>query len=290
MTKKIKSAQFANEFKHVFQCPVCKSSMEVVDFKSLVCRKNHSFDFAKQGYVNMLTRSVQSQYDKELFLARNQIIMESNLYSPLHEKLSEVIWKHSKESLMVLDAGCGEGSHLKRIFDTYENEALTGIGLDISKEGVRMAASKYGEMIWLVGDLANSPIADHSIDVMLNILSPANYMEFKRILIPNGLIIKVVPRTYYLHELRQAHYDKEEATNYRNDQTVTLFQQHFQLMDKIHLYYTKELTKTELSNLVQMSPLAWNSSKTERDLFINQDASKKITVDFDILVGMNSQA
>src|SRR5699024_11433583 len=56
--------------------------------------------------------------------------------------------------------------------------------------------------LWLVGDLANTPIGDGSCQVILNIFSPANYMEFKRVLAPNGLVEKVVPRANYLKELR----------------------------------------------------------------------------------------
>src|SRR5699024_8950783 len=79
----------------------------------------------------------------------------------------------------------------------------TRMGLDVSKEGVIMAAKNYKDTIWLVGDLANTPIGDGSCQVILNIFSPANYMEFKRVLAPNGLVVKVVPRANYLKELRE---------------------------------------------------------------------------------------
>lgn len=58
--------------------------------------------------------------------------------------------------------------------------------------------------MWFVADLANLPIADQSVAVIMNILSPANYQEFKRVLVDDGLIIKVVPRSDYLAELREA--------------------------------------------------------------------------------------
>ncbi|WP_087974714.1 putative RNA methyltransferase [Oceanobacillus rekensis] len=291
MTNKEQSAEIATKFENIFRCPLCKSPMRVVGLKSLMCSKNHTFDFAKQGYVNMMTRTSTSRYDKKLFEERHKINMDSDLYTTLHKKLSEIIKEYRNifiDQIMILDAGCGEGSHLQRILDECQNEAMTGIGLDISKEGILMAARNYKESIWLVGDLANSPVADKACHVIINILSPANYMDFKRILVPNGLVIKVVPRANYLKEIREALFADTDKEIYQNDETVSLFKKHFQLVNNFHLSYTKELKSAELSSLVEMSPLAWSSKKEHMDKFINQDSSK-VTIDLDILVGVNKQ-
>src|SRR5699024_11259625 len=93
------------------------------------------------------------------------------------------------------------------------------MGLDVSKEGVIMAAKNYKDTIWLVGDLANTPIGDGSCQVILNIFSPANYMEFKRVLAPNGLVVKVVPRANYLKELRQVFILETYNAMVSNDET-----------------------------------------------------------------------
>src|SRR5699024_11781150 len=94
MNNKEKSVKVVSEIMDIFRFPICHRSMKVVDFKSLICSNNHTFDFAKQGYVNMLTRPSNQHYDKNLFEARQKIIMESNLYSSLHKKVSEIIGKH----------------------------------------------------------------------------------------------------------------------------------------------------------------------------------------------------
>src|SRR5699024_4119165 len=95
----------------------------------------------------------------------------------------------------------GECSHLQKIINECRNKARTGIGLDIAKEGIIMASKNYHNPIWLVGDLANIPLTDQSRHVVLNILSPANYMEFERDLAPEGIIVRIVPRPNYLTEL-----------------------------------------------------------------------------------------
>ena len=289
MDNKEKSAEIVSKYENIFKCPLCKSPMRVVGLKSLICSNNHTFDIAKQGYVNVMTRPSNSRYDKRLFEERHKINMESDLYTLLHEKMVEIIEEHMdvfNDPIVILDAGCGEGSHLQRILEGCKNEALAGVGLDISKEGIRMAARKYRESIWLVGDLANSPVADQACHVIVNILSPANYMDFKRILVPGGLIIKVVPRVNYLKELREVLFADTEKEIFKNDETVTLFKERFHLVTNFNLNYTKQLNSAELASLVQMSPLAWSAKKERIDSFINRGSSE-ITVDLDILVGLN---
>ncbi|MBA4536163.1 methyltransferase domain-containing protein [Bacillus aquiflavi] len=292
MTKKIKSIEVFREFVEAFRCPHCKGPFQVVDLKSLKCTKNHTFDFAKQGYVNLTTHSSKSLYDKKLFEARQRIIMESNLFALLHKKISKMINDHLDDfprfPFLILDAGCGEGSHLHKVLDDCRNTAITGVGLDISKAGIVMAAKNYKEPIWLVGDLAKSPLKDQSFHVILNILSPSNYKEFKRILVPNGLVIKVVPRPNYLKELRETLFENTKKVIYKSSDTAELFKKHFKLKAVYNLCYTKKLNQAEQINLVQMSPLSWNSERTDIDSFINR-ASSEVTVDLDILIGLNVQ-
>src|SRR5699024_11704479 len=122
-----------------------------------------------------------------LFDAIKNKIIESNYYFTLHKIFSEIIGKNIYEfhySTIIFDAESGEGSHLQKIINECRDRAITGIGLDIAKEGIIMASKNYHNPIWLVGDLANIPLTDQSSHVVLNILSPANYMEFKRVLAP----------------------------------------------------------------------------------------------------------
>lgn len=289
MTNKMKSAKVFSEFINVFRCPHCEAPLKVVDLKSVICSNNHTFDFTKQGYVNMMTRPSSSHYDKKLFDSRQKIISHSHLYLLLHERISKAIKEHMVDPsfpFLLLDAGCGEGSHLQRIIEDYGNTAMTGVGLDISKDGIVMAAKKYKEPIWLVGDLAKSPFADQSFHFILNILSPSNYKEFKRILVPNGLVIKVVPRPNYLKEVREALFEDTDKQVYKNDETVFLFKKHFQLKEVFNLCYTKKLAQEELNHLVHMSPLSWTSEKAAMDAFMNR-VSSEITIDLDILIGLN---
>lgn len=280
-------AKYKN-FGNALRCPLCEESLQVVQSKSLICPNRHTFDISHHGYVNMLSHSPKSRYNKALFEARKNIIMESDLFKLLHEKISAVIdtyYADSDTPAFILDAGCGEGSHLEKILGNSRNRTLTGIGLDLSKAGIAQAAKRYKQSIWLVGDLAKSPLADHSMNMIVNIFSPSNYKEFKRILAPDGLIIKVVPRAAHLKELRNA--ISKEKSLYKNDETISLFKKHFTLTDIITVSDTRVLDKSERTHLVQMSPLAWDSNETTLGAFTTR--SCQITIDADILIGLNKK-
>lgn len=286
MSRKEKAASLLDEYIGIFICPVCGGKVEVVEYKSIICPNRHTFDFAKQGYINMLTRSMQVNYDKELFVARQDIIRKHRLYDSLHTRLLRVIKKETKNNpqSLLLDAGTGEGSHLVRILDQTE-DPLTGIGIDISKEGIRLAASKSDTAMWLVGDLANIPVKNDSLHAIINILSPANYQEFKRVLAGNGLMIKVVPGINYLAELRDAILD-EQKRSFTNEETISLFKEHFTDVSMEKLTYTKQLNQAGLQDLIKMSPLSWNADQELINELRNREHFR-ITIDLVILIGKN---
>ncbi|KYD04450.1 putative RNA methyltransferase [Saccharococcus caldoxylosilyticus] len=291
MSKKIICAKLINKFEKIFQCPICSSPMGIVDLKSLVCSNNHTFDIAKQGYVNLMTRPLATKYDKELFESR-KIIAENGFFEPLHKMISEWIKNEVRlegETVKILDTGCGEGSHLSSIKQKISFPSageVLGVGIDIAKEGILVAAKNHYNMIWCVADLAHSPFKDNTFDVILNILSPANYREFQRLLNGNGIVIKVIPRSDYLKELREVFFDEPEKQSYSNQKTVRRFNANFEAVDKFRLCYSVSLNQSLIPPLIRMTPLSWSATAEKVQALLNMNVGE-ITIDLDILVGKN---
>ncbi|PKR77259.1 hypothetical protein CEY16_11010 [Halalkalibacillus sediminis] len=258
----------------IFKCPVCGSEMKIEDLSKLVCEENHQFDLAKQGYLHMVQQHKKTKYSKELFESR-QDICQSGFYDGLIDGLHEVIYKlqNSKQPSVILDAGTGEGSHLVRLSDQL-NEEVKPIGMDIAKEGIQVAARSYTQATWIVADLANIPLQPHSVDFLLNILSPANYDEFKRVMNEESNLIKVVPGEKYLEELRaQVGHDA-----YSNEKTVDHLSEHFTLIERKTVHYKAEINPQMFENLIKMTPLTWNTDPADLKY------CERITVHLEILV------
>lgn len=275
--KKIEKAQaFLRENLHVFECPICDSPFqEVTDFQ-LSCFENHHFDLSKKGTLHFLMKPVQSDYTREMLLAR-QRIAQSGFWHPL---LNELIQLVDKPLGTHLDVGCGEGAHS----DYLKKNCLTGptLAFDISKEGVNLGAATYPDIFFLVADLAQSPFSENAFDTVLNILSPSNYLEFKRILKPGGQVIKVVPGEHYLKELRA--FQPGERQPYSNKDVVDKFAEHYPNYTEKKVHYTFELPKERVGDFMLMTPLGWHIEQTAQA----KAQLKNITVDLLILEAKSS--
>src|SRR5699024_551798 len=272
----------------LFKCPICDSSMEIQQLKSMICANRHTFDFAKQVYLNLMTNPVKTNYDRALFEARRKVIVESDFFSSLHSNITNMINQYTaKSNLSIVDMGAGEGSHLDRISDQLQSnydKTVVGVGLDISKEGILEAAKNYENKIWLVADLAKTPLNDRTVDVMLNILSPSNYEEFNRLLKDDGIMIKIVPREGYLKELRQYFHGESNHKDYSNENVITLFKEEFNLVDQVTIHYTSVLDPSSLQALVKMTPLTWGVEESHLNRFL-ESGVQHITVDLDLMIG-----
>lgn len=289
MNKLTKSALHISNHVSLFKCPICDSSMKIKDLKRIACSNRHTFDFAKQGYLNLMTYPIKTSYDRALFEARRKVIVDSDFFNPLHTEMTRIIDKYTtfKSNFSIVDMGAGEGSHLYHISNKLQSnfdKTVVGIGLDISKEGILEAAKNYENNIWIVADLAKTPMIDRTVDVMLNILSPSNYEEFNRLLKDDGIMIKIVPREGYLKELRQYFYGESKNRDYSNEKVITLFKNKFDLVDQFTINYTSVLDQSSLQALVKMTPLTWGIEESNINRFLKSDV-QNITVDLDLMIG-----
>lgn len=235
-----------------------------------------------------MSRASSTKYDKRIFEYR-RVICKSGLFNPLYAALSEIMMSRfqGNEPVSLLDAGCGEGSHINRIqieINRKKSNPLMAVGIDISKEGIRIAATEYSNGIWCVADIANCPFANQQFKFILNILSPANYSEFQRVLSDNGLLIKVVPGEDYLKELRESFYEGSDKQGYSNSLTTNLFKEQFNLSGVESLRYEVNLSESLMEPLLGMTPLSWGASGERIEKVVHMNL-KQVTMDFKILVG-----
>ena len=262
-----------------FACPICQENLTLVE-SSLKCNNRHSFDLAKFGYVNLAPQIKQSaNYDKENFQNRQQIL-EAGFYQTILEAISNLL-SNSESAKTVLDIGCGEGFYSRKLQENHSDK--TFYAFDISKDSVQIAAKSEPNWAvnWFVGDLARLPIKDASMDILLDIFSPANYGEFRRVLSKDGILIKVIPTKNHLKEIRQKVQDQLTNKDYSNQDIKNHFQEHFTILSSQTASLTKTITTEQLQALLSMTPLLFHIDQSK----IDWSQLTEITIEAEILVG-----
>ena len=262
-----------------FACPICQENLTLVE-SSLKCNNRHSFDLAKFGYVNLAPQIKQSaNYDKENFQNRQQIL-EAGFYQAILEAVSDLL-ASSETSTTVLDIGCGEGFYSRKLQERHPDK--TFYAFDISKDSVQIAAKSEPNWAvnWFVGDLARLPIKDASMDILLDIFSPANYGEFRRVLSKDGILIKVIPTENHLKEIRQMVQEQLTKKDYSNQDIKEHFQEHFSIQSSQTASLIKPITAEQRQALLSMTPLLFHVDQTK----IDWSQLTEITIEAEILVG-----
>ena len=177
-------------------CPKCGQPL-VRAGDNLSCG-SHLWNVNRRGTVNVLSFPHRDAYDAELFAARRQVF-RAGCYLPVLEALEDLLPAGPQR---ILDAGCGEGWYLSRLL--ADRPECSGAGADLSRDAIHAAAAQPCTALWCVADLRRLPFADGSFTCVLDILTPASYGEFRRLLAPGGCLIKVWPAEEYLREIREA--------------------------------------------------------------------------------------
>lgn len=236
-------------------CPVCEGLLSRQD-GCYTCPENHSFDIARQGYVNLLTvqrrHSAHPGDTREQVLSRREFL-EGGFYAPIAGALIAAAEKYGASG-PVLDVGCGEGYYCARLADALDAEL---VGLDISKDAVRYAAGKYKRHRWLCATAARIPVDDGSAALLTSLFSVTLPEEFHRVLSENGLFFQVLAAQDHLLELKKVIYDQ---LIFRDKDTVPQLPG-FVLLESIPIRFSFTVEGQQVQNLFAMTPHLFRVSK-----------------------------
>lgn len=256
-------------------CPVCRQRLELVS-KTWRCEQGHSYDIAKQGYVNL--HVVQHKHSKnpgdtpESVDAR-RAFLQGGYYQPLQQAVVHLL--KDLKAKMVLDIGCGEGYYTSAMQQVVEQ----CIGVDIAKNAVQRAAKLNNKVTWVVGTGATLPVIDQSMDVCTSLFSPIPQTEILRVLKDDGYLIVVTPATDHLYAMREALF--EQVNPHTPQKFVEQLQDLFELKEQQVIDAPLVLDQQALKNLIAMTPYAYKASP-ERRMQLEQKAHLQVTASFQI--------
>ncbi len=236
-------------------CPVCGAQLNPLD-RSLVCGNRHSFDVARQGYVNLLTvdkkHSLYPGDTREQVLSRREFL-EAGYYAPIAQALIDGATELNLSGEL-LDVGCGEGYYASRLSEAL---GMPLTGLDISKEAVRCAAGKYKNAQWLCATAAHIPVADGSVSLLTSLFALTLPEEFHRVLKPGGYYFQVLAAQDHLLGLKGVIYDRLDLKE--KDSVPDL--PGFQRVKSVPIRFAFTVEGKQVQNLLSMTPHVFRISK-----------------------------
>jgi 23S rRNA (guanine745-N1)-methyltransferase len=237
-----------------YSCPLCQQALKLTD-KTYCCDNNHSFDQAKQGYVNLLPvqfkHSKEPGDNKEMVLAR-RAFLDKGYYQPLVEKMLELYLKYGDTNSPLLDAGCGEGFYTHQ-HKTTDNNVY---GIDIAKETIKIAAKRHKDCHFSVGTLSKLSFNDNYFAWLVSVYAPILETEFTRVLKNNGYLLTVTPAEKHLFELKQLIYRQANEHDLSKSPINNLT-----LVEEQKLTYPMQFDNcTDVMNLLAMTPFAFKAS------------------------------
>ena len=257
---------------NLLMCPVCRQVLQLHD-RTWRCASNHSYDVAKQGYVNL--HVVQHKHSKNpgdtpASVQARRAFLSAGYYALLQQAVVEKIRELRIENL--LDIGCGEGYYT----NAMQAEVLQCVGVDIAKNAVQVAAKLNKEMTWVVGTGATLPVLDESIDLCTSLFSPIPKQEILRVLKPKSYLMVVTPAPEHLYAMREALF--EEVKPHEPQKFVEQLQDEFNLISEQVIDAPMVLPQADLKNLIAMTPYAYKA-KPERRLAAPVSVTESYAVD-----------
>ena len=265
----------------LYICPVCGDPLQRYPSDNrYVCRNQHSYDVAKEGYLNLLP--VQYKHSKEpgdnkLMITARREFLEAGFYEPMAKAVAMMIdaINTKGQDLSFLDLGCGEGYYSRKIADCcVHSERIALHGIDIAKFAVAAAAKKQPQARFIVASSNRLPYPDQYFDVVLRVFAPSDDEELKRVLKQAGRLLTVTPGPRHLWQLKQFIY--AEVKEHAEESPAP---QGFERLAAQRISYKITPNPQQRMALLQMTPFAWQANESAQ-LALNSVSELEIETDF----------
>ena len=277
----------------VIACPVCGLQLLAAD-KRWCCSAGHTYDEARQGYLNLLLaqhKKSKAPGDTLEMVDARQRLLDSQAYRPISDMLNQWVLElalNHDGGMQIADVGCGEGYYTQRLQEVLDDHQLPHClyGVDISKDAVRRAARRSKQIDWLVASGGQLPFTAHSLDLITCLFTNLMPQGFARALRPQGQIVLLNTGLHHLVELREIIYD--EVNLAALDPRPAMAEHGFDCKGEQTLKYRVSLTSNQqIMDLLMMTPHRW---KVRNEALQRLETLNELEVTIDVVLHQFGQS
>jgi 23S rRNA (guanine745-N1)-methyltransferase len=236
---------------HLLRCPVCAAGF-TLESGALRCTSGHSFDIARQGYVNLLNAPEPANADTATMLSARSRFLNADFYAPIASVVAGFTGTGSS-----VEVGAGTGYYLSHV------SADDRLAVDVSKAAAKTCA-RAGLPAIVADTWAGLPIRNDSFENLLCVFAPRNPAEFARILKPGGVGVIAFPTSRHLHEARESlgllGIQDDKAAIITDQMTAAGFTPDTETL----VEYDLNLDPSALTDLIEMGPNAFHVHRVPR--------------------------
>ena len=201
-------------------CPVCKNELNK-NGNSMCCESRHCFDFAKEGYLNLLAgnhkKGSEMGDNRDMALSR-KAFLSKGYFDTLLNAVDSLLCEFAPADAKVLDICCGEGYYSATLKERHPETDI--LGFDLSKEMVRLAAKRKSGNTYVVANLFRIPVPDNHFDFAFHLFAPFDETEFMRVLKPGGILVTAVAGENHLWQMKEILYENPYKNDEKPPQTI----------------------------------------------------------------------
>jgi 23S rRNA (guanine745-N1)-methyltransferase len=242
----------------LLRCPHCDGALQL-DERQLRCARGHSFDVARQGYVNLLPgRPSTGTGDSSAMVEARTAFLARGHYRPFAAAVAAAMAEVPSDE-PVAEVGAGTAYYLAHVLDERSG---AGVALDVSTSAARRAARAHERIGSVVADAwTRLPLADGCLGGALVAFAPRSGGELARVVAPGGRLAVLVPATDHLQELRAA-LGLIDVDPRKQERLEASLGGDFELAGQRPLRWTATMDGTDVTNLVLMGPNARHQGGT----------------------------
>jgi 23S rRNA (guanine745-N1)-methyltransferase len=239
----------------LLRCPHCGLELQLHP-GVLRCGSGHSFDVARQGYVNLLPgRPPTGTGDTAAMVAARTSFLSGGHYARFADAVVAAMCASAEVASdePIAEVGAGTGYYLAHALSRRDR---VGVAIDVSTAAARRASRAHERVGAVVADAWTSlPLTDACLGAALVAFAPRSGRELARVVRPGGRLVVLVPAVDHLAELR-AHLGLLAVDPRKAERLAAALGDGFQPESERAVRWTTELDHDAVRDLVLMGPNA----------------------------------
>lgn len=255
---------------------------------ALRCPDGHDFDRARQGYANLLPvqfKASRHPGDNATMVTARRRVLDAGVFDALASHVAEQVLAMAATVVdsapVVVDAGCGEGSHTARLkaelARAYGASAFGVFGTDLSRPAILAAARRHPASGWAVANNTRLPVMKGRAGVITSLFGFETWQPWAALQDAGQWVVVVDAGPRHLFELRELIYPTVRLHPPPNDDAALAAG--YQRVGRFSNEYVSGLLNGDcLADLLSMTPHAHRTDTATSDRLRSVPATR-LTVD-----------